>query len=108
MAKRIGVLEVDDHLSAEPRKHVSKNVANYLCRKLLAVRVAPMLIRMLRAQAARLFSELTIGFWDGPLGVGNVLPFAKQSDGKPLHYEIPALGDHRRRWMNRFMAGPDK
>lgn len=33
-------------------------------------------------------------FWDGPLGVGNVLPFAKAHNyGDKLHYEIPMAGD---------------
>jgi hypothetical protein len=42
--------------------------------------------------------------WDGPMGVGNLLPFAKaHSLGDPLHYEMPMAGDrtcfarHRRR-----------
>jgi hypothetical protein len=32
--------------------------------------------------------------WDGPLGVGNLLPFAKpRCDGSKLHYELPPAGD---------------
>jgi hypothetical protein len=32
--------------------------------------------------------------WDGPLGIGNVLPFAKAHNyGDKLHYEMPMAGD---------------
>lgn len=32
--------------------------------------------------------------YDGPLGVGNLLPFAKENNyGDKLHYEIPHAGD---------------
>lgn len=31
--------------------------------------------------------------WDGPLGVGNALPFGRQTDGGLLHYEMPHAGD---------------
>lgn len=49
--------------------------------------------------------------WDGFLGVGNALPFGKVQSKfqKPnkLHYEIPALGDHRIKWLSRFMEKPE-
>lgn len=33
-------------------------------------------------------------FWDGPLGVGNLLPFAKAHNyGDKLHYEMPMAND---------------
>jgi hypothetical protein len=33
-------------------------------------------------------------FWDGPLGVGNAIPFAKAHNyGDKLHYEMPMAGD---------------
>lgn len=42
--------------------------------------------------------------WDGPIGIGNVLPFARAHNyGDKLHYEMPMAGDrtvfarHRRR-----------
>lgn len=45
--------------------------------------------------------------WDGPLGVGNLLPFARpRSSGDKLHYEIPHAGDrslyarHHRRLLS--------
>jgi hypothetical protein len=32
--------------------------------------------------------------WDGPIGIGNVLPFAKAHNyGDKLHYEMPMAGD---------------
>jgi hypothetical protein len=31
--------------------------------------------------------------WDGPVGIGNLLPFAKRSSGDKLHYETPMAGD---------------
>jgi hypothetical protein len=43
-------------------------------------------------------------WWDGPIGVGNVLPFSKAHNyGDKLHYEMPMAGDrtayarHRRK-----------
>ncbi len=39
------------------------------------------------------FKRLAKTLWDGPLGVGNALPFSRQSDGSRLHYEIPHAGD---------------
>jgi hypothetical protein len=42
----------------------------------------------------RLEAEKVIGFWDGPLGIGNLLPFARPHNyGEKLHYEIPHAGD---------------
>ena len=32
--------------------------------------------------------------WDGPLGIGNILPFARLHNyGDKLHYEVPMAGD---------------
>lgn len=45
--------------------------------------------------------------WDGPLGIGNLLPFAKpRNQGDKLHYATPMAGDrtcfsrHRRRLIH--------
>jgi hypothetical protein len=50
----------------------------------------------------------TGGFWDGPVGVGNVAPFSRVQNKmlKPetINYPIPALGDHRMRWQASFMV----
>jgi hypothetical protein len=108
MAKRYGVLEADEPLSAEPQKHVSKTVAKYLVRKMLAVPVGPRVIQMLKARAAEVgdtIRDVIVGFWPGPLGVGNLIPFAKSSNGDKLHYEVPHAGDrgiaarHRRKFI---------
>lgn len=41
------------------------------------------------------------------LGKGNLIPFGhvpnKMLKPKPLHYPIPAMGDHRLRWHGAFM-----
>ena len=43
---------------------------------------------------ARQVKEVIAKLWDGPLGVGNALPFAKPHNyGTPLHYEMPMAGD---------------
>jgi hypothetical protein len=40
------------------------------------------------------FKQLARKLWDGPLGIGNLLPFAKPRNyGDPLHYEMPMSGD---------------
>jgi hypothetical protein len=51
--------------------------------------------------------QLAILFWDGLLGTGNVLPFAKPNNyGDKLHYEVPMAGDrttfarHRRHLLH--------
>lgn len=108
MAKRFGVLEADEPLNAEPRKHVAKNVALYLVRKLLAVQVSPRIIKMVTVSQSMTLSEAVkiIGFYDGPMGTGNVLPFSRPTDSQHhSHYEIPMAGDrtcfarHRRKLL---------
>lgn len=38
--------------------------------------------------------EVMQNFFDGPMGIGNLLPFAKQNNyGDKLHYETPHAGD---------------
>ena len=40
------------------------------------------------------FKQLAKKLWDGPLGIGNLLPFAKQrTSGDKLHYATPMAGD---------------
>lgn len=96
MAKKIGLLQADEPLklaASDCTEFVSKSVARYLVRKLLARRVAPCVIQMVKITAVNI--QETISAWfDGPLGVGNLLPFSKpQSTGDKLHYEIPMAGD---------------
>lgn len=47
-------------------------------------------------------------FWEGPLGVGNALPFARQTDGSRLHYEIPHAGDKGIRRHDLYRRTIDK
>ena len=48
-------------------------------------------------------------YWDGPLGVGNALPFSKLHNyGDKLHYETPMAGDrtsYQRARMHRAEEG---
>jgi hypothetical protein len=93
MAKRIGVLEADAPLTAEPCDFVSKNVARYLVRHLLARRIGPMVIQMVKVAVA-VAKQAISQFWDGPLGIGNLVPFAKPNNyGDKLHYEMPMAND---------------
>ena len=93
MAKRcIGVLGADEPENAVPHVYISKNHANTLLRRLEAVPLRSKLIKLVQV-AARQAMELARALWDGPLGVGNALPFSRQSDGSRLHYEIPHAGD---------------
>lgn len=42
--------------------------------------------------------------WDGPLGVGNVLPFSKAHNyGDKLHYQVPMAGDRTSRFDRRMI-----
>lgn len=39
-------------------------------------------------------ASMTPKLWDGPLGIGNLLPFAKpHNQGDKLHYATPMAGD---------------
>jgi hypothetical protein len=106
MAKGYGVLEADEPLSAEPRTFLSKNVARYLLRKALAIPVGYKLIQRVKPRESQGFILICSSsrFWDGPMGIGNVLPFSRPTDpGHHSHYEIPMAGDrgpfarHRRK-----------
>lgn len=93
MAKRIGVLEASEPLDAEPRSHCSKNAAAYLIRKLLAVQVPGRRVIKKLPQIAEAVYQQVRAFWDGPLGVGNALPFSPRTDPtKHYHYEVPPAG----------------
>jgi len=101
MAKRIGVLEADQALNAEPRSFVKKSVAKMLVRRLEAVQVSHFIIKMVKLSAATIRSTIK-GYWDGPMGCGNVLPFSPPTDPlKKHHYEIPREGE-RGLWRRHF------
>ena len=121
MAKgRVGVLEVHEGLkNCEPKVRCGAAIAEIMVKQCEARRIGKRLIQMVRlnareairqAKAARdaalRAAEVKIGFLDGPLGIGNLLPFAKpHCDGSKLHYEIPMAGDksllHRYRLSRR-------
>jgi hypothetical protein len=53
--------------------------------------------------------ETKISFYDGPLGIGNLLPFSRIPNGtEKHHYPIPAMADHRIAWLKSFMAIPNR
>jgi len=106
MAKRIGVLEAAEPQTAEPRSHASKQVAKLLVTRRYALQLGPRVIQMLTRtyrEAKALVLEtlkprtpkirIHNPYHDGPLGVGNAIPFASQSDGGRLHYDMPHAGD---------------
>lgn len=99
MAKRIGVLEPDDPVTSDPAlcsTFVSKGVARYLVRKLLARRVGPRVIQMVRIVLS-CAQDVAAAVIDGPLGTGNLIPFARAHNPflapQKLHYETPHAGD---------------
>jgi hypothetical protein len=79
-----------------------------MIRKGLARRVGPALIQLLRS-AVELAGRMARTFWDGPLGVGNLVPFSRSRNPllapDKLHYETPKAGDrgcfarHRRKLL---------
>lgn len=97
MAKRIGLLQAGDYRTADPAnctEFLTKSIARALVRKGLAVKIAPRVIQMREVAGVQLTRPIAHGVWDGPIGVGNLLPFAKSNNrGDRLHYEIPHAGD---------------
>jgi hypothetical protein len=93
MSFKVGVLESTQRETDQPARKVNRSVARYLIRKQLARPVNKFLIQMLK-QAAAPTHEIISVFWDGPLGVGNALPFSKPNNyGDKLHYQMPMAGD---------------
>ena len=58
------------------------------------------IFRKLKLATAGQSTQAVNTFWDGPFGIGNILPFAKTQNQlmspERLHYEIPACGAHTR------------
>lgn len=93
MAKRcVGVLGADQPENATPHVFVSKNHASTLIRRLEAVPLREKLIKLVKVVSHQAM-KFARALWDGPLGVGNALPFSRQTDGSLLHYEMPHAGD---------------
>lgn len=98
MAFKVGVLEADQSASDSPVRKIKRAIADSLVEKSLARRISKFLIQMIKVKSYEVL-ETVRALWDGPLGVGNALPFSRQSDGGLLHYEIPHAGDVGiRRW----------
>jgi hypothetical protein len=122
MAKRrVGVLEAyEAPNSCVPQTFCGRAIAERLVTTREARRIGKRLIQMVSAKAADAIRQakaardavqkaiqkeiVRILLWDGPLGRGNILPFARiRNYGDLLHYEIPMAGDrtcfarHRRR-----------
>jgi hypothetical protein len=109
MAKkqRVGVLEYNQVPGTEPEHHCGRAIADTLVRWHEARWIGKRrLIQMVRggaedaikqAKAARDGAKVIIRkiLTNGPLGIGNLLPFAKAHNyGDPLHYETPMAGDN--------------
>jgi hypothetical protein len=113
MAKRrIAVLEAHEAPgSTEPMTFCGRAIAERLVRTREARRLGNRLIQMVRAKAcdaikrakaardavntmAKIELQRIVMYHDGPIGVGNVLPFARLHNyGDKLHYEMPMAGD---------------
>jgi hypothetical protein len=117
MAKgRVGVLEAHEASeSIAPQTHCGRAIAEILIRERSARQIGKRLIQMISAKAADAIRQAKtirdeaqrkfeakfealcttkFAWWDGPLGRGNVLPFAKSNNyGDKLHYEIPMAND---------------
>jgi hypothetical protein len=79
---------------------VNRTVASYLVRKGFAYRISKALIKM-REQAEEATHALISYVIDGPLGVGNLLPFSKpRCYGDKLHYETAMAGDGN--WIDGY------
>jgi len=113
---------------SEPQIHCGRAIAERLVANREARRVGKRLIQMVsvkardaiqRAKAARdaVLARIAVmertailisTYFDGPLGRGNLLPFARTHTlGDKLHYEIPRAGDTGIRRHNLFRRRDD-
>jgi len=99
-----------------PQTCCGRAIAEYLIAEGQARRIGKRLIQMVRAKAREAIQQAkaardamagmveqlrTFSYFDGPIGVGNLLPFARLKNyGDKLHYELPPAGYHY--WHNRF------
>ena len=104
---RVGVLEYHQKPgSIEPEHHCGRAIADTLVRWHEARWIGKRVIQMVRGRAhdaimqAKAARDAAIPIirailTNGPLGIGNVLPFSKpQSSGDKLHYATPMAGDN--------------
>jgi len=105
---KIGVLpQGADYRTFRPKEFVSKNAAGVMLRRLTHIRVSAHLIQKVAIREVP-SEESMRGWFDGFLGTGNLLPFAKSQSKlrapDSINYPIPAACDHRLRWLNSFMS----
>lgn len=95
MAKRIGVLAAEQAATDSPQFFEKKSIVRSWIRSMEAVWIVPgQLAQKLRVRARRGMAMIGRGLVDGPIGIGNVLPFARLHNyGDKLHYEMPMAGD---------------
>ena len=110
MAKgRVAVLEAHAPQKISAAKaFCGTGIAEIMVKQCEARRIGKRLIQMVRGEAklpsnkrkpramppSREVEKTKHILFDGPLGVGNLLPFAKpRCDGAKLHYELPPAGD---------------
>jgi hypothetical protein len=78
-----------------------------MLRRLTHIRVSAHLIQKVAVREVP-SEESMRGWFDGFLGTGNLLPFAKSQSKlrapDSINYPIPAACDHRLRWLNSFMS----
>ena len=97
--KKIGILQPDQAVSEFPSFFEKKSIVRRWIKRAEAVWIVPNFIaqklRGIAAKTAREIREETRGFFDGPIGIGMLVPFVKpRSSGDKLHYEMPMAG-HR-------------
>jgi hypothetical protein len=110
MAKgRVAVLEAHAPQKISAAKaFCGTGIAEIMVKQCEARRIGKRLIQMVRGEAKAAIKQAKAVrdsalrevektkhiLFDGPMGVGNLLPFAKpRCDGSKLHYELPPAGD---------------
>lgn len=105
---KIGILpEGADYRTVRPKEFVSKNAAGVMLRRLTHIRITSHLIQKVAVRDVP-SDESMRGWFDGFLGTGNLLPFARTQSKlrapDSISYPIPAVCDHRLRWLQSFMT----
>lgn len=85
---QIGILEAEQPVTSRPRFYLDKPTVKSLIEQKKLKPCGPRLARLIKETIAEIRAWI-----DGPLGIGNLLPFAKRrSDGSKLHYWIGPQG----------------
>ena len=124
MAKgRVGVLEAHEAPdSSAPQIHCGRAIAERLIASRRARRLGKRLIQMVRLKACEAIREAKAArdaalaqiaviertqnfvkaLFEGPTGIGNLIPFSRLPNGDKLHYEMPRAGDLGMRRYNLY------